>query len=153
MGRFDESDPRREPYTKICNDLQQSYSLPDDVKHNMLNAELCKNTSQVHYEFKFTRGKPGQFYFGKFMAVNLDDEIDMILLFYRMDFKITADTIRTEEAHKFLWWTTHTTYTTELKEVNLTEKLKNKFQDYFRLKMYKELGDQIKAFELEDEEA
>lgn len=152
-AQYPEGDLRREPYKKICTDLTRLYSLPEDVMQNMLNAELAREAHQVHYEFKFTKGKPGHFYFGKFMAVNTKSEIDMILLFYRLDFKINPDTIVHEYAHKFLWWTTHTTYSTTLKEVVLTEKEKNKFQDYFRLKMYKELSEQIRAFELEDESA
>merc|ERR1711972_171245 len=151
-AQYPENDRRRQPYQKICEDLCQQYNLPKDVEANMLNAEVAREAHQVHFEFKFCKGAPGNFYFGKFMAVNTHGEIDMILLCYRMGFQISPDTIVREHAHKFLWWTTHTTITTELREVALTEKEKNRFQDYFRLKMYKELGDQLRVFEVEDED-
>lgn len=149
--QFPEEDPRREPYTKICTDLCTSYGLPDDVRQNMLNGQLAREMHQLHYEFKFTKGKPGNFYFGKYMALNTGGKIDMVLLFYRLGFKISPDAIIHETAHKFLWWTTHTTYNTELREISLSEKDITDFKNFFRLKMYKELNDQIKAFEVTDE--
>lgn len=147
---YEVGNPKREPYTKVITDLCRLYNLPDDVKQNMLNGELAHESHQVHFEFKFTKGKPGNFYFGKFMAINNNKVVDYVFLFYRLGFKISPDSIVHEHAHKFLWFTTHTTYTTEVKEVSLSEKDLTDFKSYFRLKMYKELGEQIKAFQVQD---
>jgi len=141
--------PKSQPFVKIVTDLCKNYDLPDDARDNMLNAELCKEAHQVNYEFKFSRGQPGNFYFGKFMAVNTKGEIDMILLFYRLGFRLSPDTIVNTIAHKFLCFTTHTTTRTQTREIALSEKDIDDFKNYFRFKMYKELDDQIKAFALE----
>jgi len=149
--QFPEGDRRREPYKKIVEDLCEQYALPDDVKNNMLNGELAKEMHQVNFEFKFTKGQPGNFYFGKFMAMNTNSEVDMVMLFYRLGFKLSPKIIASTYAQKFLWFTvgTRTEYTKE--EKNLTEKDTDTFKNHFRLKMYAELSDQIKAFALEDD--
>jgi len=149
---YPEDDPKRMPFVKIVTDLCKSYDLPDDARDNMLNAELAEESHQVNYDFKFTRGQPGNFYFGKFMAVNTKKKIDMILLFYNLTFRLSPDTIVHTIAHKFLWFTTHHTTRTEEKEIALTEKDIEHFKLFFRLRMYEELNDQIKAFALEDED-
>jgi len=150
-SQFDKDDRRREPYKKIVTDLCAQYVLPEDVKQNMLNGELAKESHQVNFEFKFTKGKPGQFYFGKFMAQNTEGTMDMVMLFYRLGFKFSPHIIKSTYAQKFLWFTVGTKTILTSEEKNLTEEDTQTFKTHFRLKMFKELAGQIKVFALEDE--
>jgi len=147
---YPKGDERREPYKKIVNDLGEQYGLPPDTVKNMLNGALADEFHQVCFDFKFTKGAPGNFYFGKFMAANIGGKIDMIMLFYRMHFQLSQHRITEEHKHKFLWFTVGTSYTTRLEHQHMSEQQIEEFKNYFRLKMYHQLGDQMRAFELED---
>ena len=150
--QFPVGDPRRDPYEKIVNDLAERYELPEDTKQNMLNGHLAKESHQLHFDFKFTKGAPGKFYFGKFMAQNIGNEIDAVFLFYHMDFKFSPDTIRKETEHKFLWWTTHSTYSFEKKDKEMTEKDWEGFKICIKMIMFDKLNERIRILALEDAE-
>jgi len=150
--QFPVGDPRRQPYNKLVEDICEQYSVPEATKTTMSNGCLAKESHQLDFEFKFSKGKPGNFYFGKYMAQNVGGgEVDLIFMCYRLGFKFTADEINHTYQIKFLGFTTGKRNKIEYKEKALTEKDKKNFEAHFRFCMFEKLGRQLKGFAEEDD--
>merc|ERR1719193_2897686 len=144
--QFPKDDPQRQPYIKIVNDLCMTYNIPESTKKTMLNGYLAKEAHQLDFEFKFTKGKPGNFYFGKFMAQNNGGgEVDLIFFCYRLGFKLSADEVKKTFRRKFLCFTLGTHEKISYVQKALTEKDKKNFEVHFRLRMFEKLGRQLKS--------
>jgi hypothetical protein len=140
-----ENDPERLPYQKIITDICEQYKIPDNSKTQLLNAKLCDESSLLNFDIQFGVGQPGVFYYGKFMATNIENKIDFCFMFYRLTFKIAPDVIEHTYAKKFLWFTVGSYKTLETKEVGLNQKQLEDFQNYFRLRIFELLGGELKG--------
>jgi hypothetical protein len=141
----DADDPERFPYNKIVNDLCKQYHIEDGSKQQLLNAKLAEASMLLHFDIKVKPGKPGLFFYGKFIVVNIDNEIDFCFMFYRLDFEIAPDVIETRYAKKFLLWTISERVETSTKDVILNEKDIEHFNNYFRSKLFEKLGSEIRG--------
>jgi len=140
-----EDDPERFPFKKVVMDVCAQYKLDEHTQNNLLNAKLCDDSSMLNFDVKFNVGKPGIFYYGKFMAVNINRKIDFCFMFYRLNFKIAPDIIETTHAAKFLWFTVNTWKTNHEKDVVMNQKQIEDFQNYFRLRLFDLLGGEIRG--------
>merc|ERR1719251_862727 len=84
-----ENDPDRFPYEKVVNDVCRMYSLDDAVKQQLTNAKLAEESSLLNFDIRFKAGKDGTFYYGKFMAVNIEDD-RLLLLILSVEFQDCA---------------------------------------------------------------
>lgn len=143
--RYPEGNPKRYPYSKIVNDICDQYKLDDANRSNLQNGELAEESTILNFDIKFNAGKPGLFFYGKFMACNINDKIDFCFMFYRLNFKIAPDIIEQTIVKKFLWFVTGSEKQYDKKEYQMTQKQLKDFQDFFRLRLFKLLGSEIKA--------
>lgn len=141
----DVNDPEREPYKKIITDSCRQYGLPDNLKSMMLHRDLATAKHQVNFEFKFSKGEPGHFYYGKFMAQKNNGQIDFIILLYALRFAFAPSTSCSAFAQQLLWFTVAAHNDMTVEDKNLSEADLERFLNFFRVKMYKILADQIKG--------
>merc|ERR1712174_71031 len=84
---YPEGDPRRYPYIKVVNDICDQYNMDEATRLTLQNGELAEEANMLNFDIKFNAGKPGIFYYGKFMAVNTNDKIGFCFMFYRLGFQ------------------------------------------------------------------
>lgn len=137
--------PEKFPFQKIVTDVCEQYKLDEHTRQNLLNAKLCDESTMLNFDIKFNVGETGIFYYGKFMAVNIQGKLDFCFMFYRLNYKIAADVIETTHARKFLWFTVDTWRTYHNQEVVMDAKQLEDFQNFFRLRLFDLLGGEIKG--------
>lgn len=133
------------PYVKIIGDVCRNYKLSKEIRDNLENAKLCGESNMINFDISFQTGKEGIFYYGKFLAANIEGKIDFCFMFYRLEFQLAPDTIETIHANKWLCFTTKVWKTTHLEDLILSTKDLENFQNFFRLRMFDLLGGEIRG--------
>lgn len=63
-----EGDPLRYPYVHLIESICKKHNLDEKTKSTLLNGNLATDSSVMSCDIRFNVGKPGLFYYGKFMA-------------------------------------------------------------------------------------
>ena len=121
-------------YATVIDNFALSHSIPEDIKHSLLEAENLKNLQKSVHNFKFQKGKTGSYVFGRFSTMKRDGEMDVAYSLYTLDFKLSPKVVEHEKIQKLAWFTTGTTVWRETEERNLSQNEKNKLHDYLKHK-------------------
>eukprot|EP00438_Fugacium_kawagutii_P002450 Skav209009 [mRNA] locus=scaffold2833:65011:65919:+ [translate_table: standard] len=140
----------RYPYVKVITDICKQYKLHKETRNNLLNGYLAEDFGVLSQDVKFDTGKPGLFYYGKFMVHNMGGKIDFCLMFYKLNYKLKADVIEHTHAKKFLGFTYSTYKSYEDEEVSLSERDIGDFETYYRSRLFDLLGPQIKDLAIDE---
>ena len=121
-------------YPTVIENFARRFSIPEDVKNSLLDAQYSDNLVEVIQNFKFQKGETGTYVYGRVVTKRRGDKIDMASSVYTLDFKLSPKVIEHKKKKKFLWFTTGTKVWRETQERNLSLKEKDKLQEHLKIK-------------------
>jgi hypothetical protein len=121
-------------YRTVIENVARRFSIPDDIKDSLFDGEYHENMAEIVQNFKFEKGKKGNFVYGRVATIKHGDKIDMAYSIYTLDFKLSPTVIEHRKKTNFLWFTTGEKVWHETKERNMSSKEKDNLQEHLMIK-------------------
>ena len=81
-------------YPTVIENFARDFSVPNDVKQSLLDAQYATDTTELVQNFKFKKGNTGNFVYGRFATIKHGDKIDIAYSLYTLDFKLSPIVIQ-----------------------------------------------------------
>ena len=123
-------------FDQLVNRLTKRHSIPSDKKDGILDGKFADQNTLKIKEFVFNVGSDSKITYCKIATIKTSEtHIDMALMLFNLDFKLTPTVIETVRQVWLLWfipWGTEREV--EIIERNLSELDQNKLINFFRAK-------------------
>ena len=125
-------------FEKVVGRMATRHALPDDKKDEILDGQYAEKNTLVSKEFVFNVGQTSQLVYCKVATMKTSDaKIDLAIMYYKLDFKLSPTRIETRRTKRFLGIRTGTSTSVHYEPRNLSTKDQDFFTNFFRYKALK----------------